>query len=146
MRAATDGVREDTRGLDVLWLILLLLFVVTLVRVSMRWGRDAAMREMREPAPAKVVGAFPVLMPPAGDGTEAGQYRVTGVSRETGEDVELRLEAASAAHAAYKADLHRVRVHAAVRMDEVGAADPADEAITTTAATESVAAADGQTS
>ena len=98
-----------------LWLILAVLFVGAVARVSMRWGREAALRGQQDAPTAGVVGAFPVTMP--ADGAAPARYRVTGVSRETGEAVELHLQAASPAHAAYKADLHRVRVHAAVKIE-----------------------------
>jgi hypothetical protein len=100
----------------VLWLILAALFAGAVAHVSLRWGREAALRQQRESPTAGVVGAFPVMVP--ADGAPPARYRVTGVSRETGEAVELRLDAASPAHASYKADLHRVRVHAAVKLDD----------------------------
>ena len=109
------------------FLIVAALFVVALVRVTARWLRESALRRQQRragaptpafPVPEPPTRGFPVVTAHAGDG--ASWYSVTGVSRVTGEPIELRLETTGPAHAAYKAGLHRVRVVGAV---EVGRND-----------------------
>ena len=98
-------------GTTVLGVIFLALFLIAVVRVSMRWGADRAIdRLKRPPASAPPVRGFPVIR--AEEAVVASEskrlFRVRGTSGWTGDAVELRLAASDEADATRRAAQHSV--------------------------------------